>query len=846
MTAMDSADLFQTERQVIETARQVLGRLGGGAGASAPEYRWLLEKYVRLCQQTRRLIQFGDRMQDALNRLNHRLHRSEVRYRSIYENATEGIFHLDPAGRLGEVNPAMVRMLGHESPDLVREDGSPFLDYVHPDDKSLVAAHIDDQTRAPLVQSIAFRIIDRQGNVRWLSHTCQPVYDENGHFAGRRAINREITAQKQAEAEKDKLTENLKKTSTLLNAVLDAIPDVIGVQDLDHNMLLYNKAGYRFVGLSPGQAHGQKCYALIGRKTPCPDCAAAEVLRTRQPAQVKRHFEKQDRWFDVRAYPIIDETGQITQVIEHLRDISREKRAETKLREAHERLVTILNSIDAHVYVAEIDSFRILFMNQKMIDDFEGDFTGQKCHECFHRQTRPCHHCTNKLLLDEDNNPRDVYTWQGKNPVTLRWYLNFDRAIKWVDERIVKIRIATDITDARRNEEERKKMQQQLQQAHRFEAIGTLAAGIAHDFNNLLMGIQGRASLLSQDMETHHPPAEHIDAIMDYIQSATDMTRQLLGLARGGKYEVRPIDINEVIAKTASMFGRTKKEIRIHSKLEPPELVVEADRRQIEQVLLNLFVNAGQAMPAGGDLYIETSTVRLDEAFCKPHHIQPGRHVRVTVKDTGTGMDEATCQRVFDPFFTTKAQGLGTGLGLASAYGIINNHAGLMTVHSQVGRGTTFTIFLPLSDHQALPEPSMDRELIQGTETILLVDDQQMIREVGRAMLERLGYRVLTADGGERAVAVIQEQGHNIDLVVLDMTMPGMGGGRTFDRIRDVLPGMPVLLCSGYSQDGQANDILRRGCNGFIHKPFHLSELSRKIREVIDGEAANMVKGPDA
>jgi C4-dicarboxylate-specific signal transduction histidine kinase len=212
-------------------------------------------------------------------------------------------------------------------------------------------------------------------------------------------------------------------------------------------------------------------------------------------------------------------------------------------------------------------------MNKKMIEDFGTDFVGQKCHESFRNENSPCNICTNHLLLDENNQPKGVYSWQGQNPVTGRWYMNFDRAIKWADGRIARIQIAMDITENKENEEQRKKMAQQLQQAQKLEAIGTLAGGIAHDFNNLLMGIQGRASLMSLDLDSNHPFRDHVEAILECSRSATELTSQLLGVARGGKYETKPISMNDVIVGSSSMFGRTKKEISIHTKLHDPSPV---------------------------------------------------------------------------------------------------------------------------------------------------------------------------------------------------------------------------------------------------------------------------------
>ena len=391
-----------------------------------------------------------------------------------------------------------------------------------------------------------------------------------------------------------------------------------------------------------------------------------------------------------------------------------------------------------------------------------------------------------------------------------------------------------DITERKRAETEKAKLEAQLQQAQKFEAIGTLAGGIAHDFNNLLMGIQGRASLLSLELETTDPRWEHIHAIEEYIRSAANLTKQLLGFARGGKYEVKPIDMNKLVLGSSAMFGRTKKEIRIHTKCHQSALTVEADRGQIGQVLLNMYVNAWQAMPPdGGELYLETKIVTLDAAYCKPHQAKPGHYVKVTITDTGSGMDNATRLQIFDPFFTTKEKGRGTGLGLASAYGIIKNHGGMITVYSEIGHGTTFNIYLPASDKKVHQEVRVEGGLIKGSATILLVDDEEMIMEVGQIMLEKLGYRVVAARGGQEAVKVITDMGAEIDLVILDMIMPGMDGGKTFDRIREVQPGVPVLLSSGYAMNGQAFEIMQRGCNGFIQKPYNISELSSKVHNAI-------------
>jgi PAS domain S-box-containing protein len=380
---------------------------------------------------------------------------------------------------------------------------------------------------------------------------------------------------------------------------------------------------------------------------------------------------------------------------------------------------------------------------------------------------------------------------------------------------------------------EQKKLETQIHQAQKMEAIGTLAGGIAHDYNNLLMGILGNTSLMGFDLRSDHPHYERLKNIEKYVQSGADLTKQLLGLAKGGKYEVKPIDINDVMEKSSEMFNRTRKEIRIHSNYQKDLWRVEADTSQIEQVLLNLYVNASQAMPGGGELYLKTKNVVLDDSYTRHFSLKGGNYVKISVRDTGTGMDDNIKKRIFDPFFTTKDIGRGTGLGLASAYGIVKNHGGMITVYSMIDKGSTFNIFLPASTKEVKQNMMINQKTLKGTGTILLVDDEDMIIDVGSHILASLGYMPLLARSGKEAIDVYQKNRDRIAMVILDMIMPGMGGGETYDRLKKIDPEIRVLLSSGYSIDGQASEIIDRGCNGFIQKPFNVIQLSRKIKEVL-------------
>ncbi|MBN1382404.1 MAG: response regulator [Deltaproteobacteria bacterium] len=381
-------------------------------------------------------------------------------------------------------------------------------------------------------------------------------------------------------------------------------------------------------------------------------------------------------------------------------------------------------------------------------------------------------------------------------------------------------------------------LEEKLLNIQKMEAIGTLAGGIAHDFNNILMGIQGYISMILHDLKPDHPYRMKFENIQNYLELGADLTKQLLNFAQGENYEVKATHINDVIDKSADMFGRTKKEISIFKHFKTDLWMVDVDISQINQVFLNLFINAAQAMPGGGNLTIETDNVIFGENEIKPFNIASGKYIKISVTDDGAGMNKKTMKRIFEPFFTTKPKGIGTGLGLTSVFGIIKNHGGAIQVESKPGKGTTFKIYLPATNHH---EPAIgeeqEKEIITGQETVLIVDDELINITVMKEMLEMLNYRVLCAGSGQEAVAVYMEKQHDIDIIILDMILPGMSGSQTFNFLREINPHVPVILTSGYNAKGEAKKIMDKGCNGFIQKPFHLQDLSKKIRDVLDDPA---------
>ena len=396
------------------------------------------------------------------------------------------------------------------------------------------------------------------------------------------------------------------------------------------------------------------------------------------------------------------------------------------------------------------------------------------------------------------------------------------------------ISLGLDITERKRVEEEKTKLEAQLQRAQRLESIGTLASGFAHNFNNLLMGIMANISIMLLDIDSDHQHYKYLKNIEKQIINGSKLAGQLTGYARVGKYEVKPIDLNKLLKETSNTFKIAKKDVRIHQYLTEDLYKIEADIGQIEQAILNLFVNAADAMPEGGELFIETMNVTDKDIIGKPYHAKPGNYVLLTIKDTGIGMDKMTRERIFEPFYTTKNLAEGTGLGLSSTYGIIKGHGGYIAVDSEKGHGATFRLYLPATEKEVKKEKKVPYKIVRGKETILFIDDESTVIEGCEGMLHKMGYHVSTARSGKEALEIYKRNSDKIDMVILDMIMPEMSGSETYDKLKEMNPNIKILLASGHSIKGQATEILKRGCNGFLQKPFNLEALSMKIREILD------------
>lgn len=824
---------------------------------------------------------------DAIIREKHEdaLRESEERLNQAQKLAHLGSWELDfDTGKLS-VSNELLRI--HQIDPIKKEtvDLDYFVEFIHPDDKERVSATILQSIYKKEPFDIDFRIIRKDGDIRYLHSQGDVILDNSGRIVKMITSGHDNTEQKQAEIA-------LRTSDTILRNMFQAIPDLLTVIDRDYTVVYSNWKGRDYVPVAKRSSHPY-CYSVyLDRDEPCEPCHAAEVFESGYPKSFEHSNPANGVTREINLYPILNERGDVDMVTEYIRDITVRKKAEKALKRQNDYMVALhetslgiigrqelsdlLQSIVEraseiaqvpngflHIYNSEKNSLEL-----KAGSGYYSEYLGFEIHPgeglTWHVWEKG-----EKILVD------DYYSWSGRHPSPLFDHIRAIVGIpvksgskiegvigmghhdegKTIDMETVSIleqfgelaAIAIDnsrlygamkneIEKSKKLEKERTNMESRLRQAQKMEAIGTLAGGIAHDFNNILYPIMGYAELAIDELDEDSVTRNYIHHILNATVRAKDLVQQILAFSRNKDKEHKPFKIDQVAFEALKLLRSSiPKNIEIVDDIDSDLGVMMGDPSEIHQIIMNLCTNAYHAMEeTGGKLNVILKEVDLDEKeVWQAFDISPGKYIRLTVQDNGSGMTSEVMERIFDPYFSTKVDGKGTGLGLSVTHGIVKNHNGAITVHSEPFKGTVLHVYFPMVEIDHSPVESNIRETdLEGNERILIVDDEAQIVDMAKQVLSRLGYQVTIRTSSIEALETFQANPHAFDLVLTDMTMPNMTGDILSQKIMEIRPDIPIVLCTGFSERISEEKAASKGIKALLMKPLVKNEMAMTIRDV--------------
>jgi PAS domain S-box-containing protein len=750
---------------------------------------------------------------------------SEEKYRIIVETANEGIWLTDVESITTYVNRQMAEMLGYTVDEMV---GRPIFDFIFEDDFSAAKDKVTQRIEGES-ETNEFRLRRKDGSEIITQYNASPIRNQAGEIVGLLSMNTDITERKKAE-------ESIHFQAHLLNTVEQSVI----ATDLNGIVTYWNQFAEKLYGWTAEEAVGRTAGELT---TP--------EISQEQSKQVMKRLNEGESWtaevvmqnkagahFPVHicTSPVNDDKGNLVGKVGVSIDITKRKNAETALREAEDKYRRLVESSPAIVYLAEpVPPYKTIYISPNVAK------FGYTIEEWFSRPDLWI------SIIHPEDKDRVLRLTENAMQQGLDTNLEYriiagDGTIYWLQDRG---RFVSDEQGNRTGWQgvildvtETKGLEEQLRQSQKLESVGLLAGGIAHDFNNMLTAINGYSDLTLRKLKTDDPLRSNIEEIKKAGDRSAALTHQLLAFSRQQVMQPVIIDLNDAISDTYKMLQRVLGEdIQFTTTLNSKVGRIKADPGQLSQIITNLAINARDAMPHGGKLTIETDNVFLEREYARRHAgVLPGAYVMLAVSDNGSGMSDKTKEHIFEPFFTTKEVGQGTGLGLATVYGIVKQSGGNIEVESEEGLGTTFKIYLPRVADQATPEKTKElfAKLPQGTETILLVEDEDLVRHLSRQILEESGYTVIEAQNGLHALEICETGDCKFDLVMTDVVMPQMGGRELAENLRSRLPEIKILFTSGYTDDAVVRKGVIEADTNFIQKPFSPDKLAEKIREILD------------
>jgi len=740
-------------------------------------------------------------------------------YRVVADNLTDVVWTLGPDLTPTFVTPSVKAHLDFTIAEVL---GMRFADLLTDSSRVQMDQALKTLSTGVPSTSLDLEHVHRNGTGFWFECQLTGLYDAQRKLSGYVCVSRNIDRRKQAESA-------LQLSNALFQTAFSISPDAVTLNRMrDGVYTMVNEGFAMLTGFSREEVIGKTTEEIGIWADPQERDHLMEAI---DAAGSIRNLEARFRLKDgsirtglVSANIII--LNRQPYVLSITKDIDTFKKAKKALTESEEKYRKLIETATDAIFI---------------LQDGEVKFPNPKAREMARMMGVDfSQHSFFEYVAPEDQNmvlERHFRRLKGdKVPSTYNFrLLRANGEAFWVEINAVRInwegRPAT--LNFIRDIDDQKKLEAEFQHVRKMEAVGTLAGAIAHNFNNLLMAIQGNVSLLLLDTEPNDPRHEEMKKIQEHVESGSRLTSQLLGYARKGKYKIRSLDLNGLITKTVASFRQSHPKVQTATELTTDLDAVAGDRTQLEHVLFNIFKNAADAMPEGGELFIKTMNIGHEQIRKRNYKIKAGEYIMLVIADTGVGMEHKIRRRIFEPFFTTKELGRGTGLGLASAYGIIKGHGGYIDVDSKKGHGATFFIYLPTSTRPVEKTDYKDESVIHGSGCILMVDDEPAVLEISSKMLKKLGFRVLEASSGRDALSTFRQNRKMIDLVILDMIMPDVGGGEVYERMKDIDRNVKAILATGYSLDGEASRILKKGCDGVIQKPFSIDRLSRVIYRVL-------------